>query len=46
MIGPCDNSVMKYRIRVRMDARGDWLVIKPSVDYNQVNTMGSHYKLS
>ncbi|WNL62917.1 hypothetical protein [Citrobacter phage Ci1] len=46
MKGPRDNPDMKYRIRVRMDIRGDWLVIKPSVDYNQVNTMVSHYKLS
>ncbi|AIA65058.1 hypothetical protein AVV44_gp180 [Cronobacter phage S13] len=46
MIGPRDEIVMKYQIKVRMDVNGDWLVIKPSVEYKEVNTMVAHYKLS
>lgn len=46
MTGPRDKIVMKYQIKVRMDVTGDWLVIRSNVEYNQVNTMVAHYKLS
>lgn len=46
MKGPRDKIDMKYQIKVRVGEHSDWLVIRTSVDSNNVNAMIAHYKLS